>query len=327
MTSSSDEFTSTHMTEQFVERLASAIDYIPSHFAGGIVDDALGSIMRSQLSVDRLASAAVVRCLESMQLVSEQNGVIGRSRIGDRLRREVRARGSAPLAVHIIRSGLMADQVRALRASLDTTAGGYSCGRAVAQRVAPQLIGLLARMDDVQVRGQITIGSASCAELDSVWNEVPPTSRLWWADQEAQRKAIGDRAELYSMQFERSAALGAWRQINWVSRDDDSLGYDIEVSGTTTRRIEVKGSTRPDVGFFLSVNEYRAAGRYGESYEIQYWGHINQLKDPPADYQRLLAAGYPVRIQNPVAALGSSPWTMQPSQYRVTGPGPVSAEP
>jgi hypothetical protein len=173
-------------------------------------------------------------------------------------------------------------------------------------------------MPDVSIRGQVEIGRESGLELDSVWNELPLTSRIDSQDIEKRRKAIGDRAELYSLQVERSAYVGSWRQITWVSRDDDSLGYDIEVPGNPTRRIEVKGSAGRDLQFFLSANEYRVAQRHGSSYEIHFWGQINVKKDPVEEFERLVTAGYPIRVADPTSALTQRPWLIEPSQYRVT---------
>jgi hypothetical protein len=253
-----------------------------------------------------------------MLLISEVNGMVGRSRTGDAVRREIRAQGSSPLAVAILRSGLMADQIRAIRSVLRANGGGYECGRSAAQAVAPQLVGLLARMSDVAIAGRIEIGRSSGLEIDSVWNELPPASRVNWQDTEKRRTAIGTRAELYSLQLERSAHVGARESITWVSRDDDSLGYDIEVRGQPTRHIEVKGSAGRDIKFFLSANEYKVAQLHGPTYEIHFWGDIRIGSDPIQEFERLTSAEYPIRITDPAAVFAHAPWTIEPSQYRVT---------
>lgn len=307
-------------TEVLVENLITCMLTIPSHHAGGIHTDSLTPILQSRIGVARRSTEVLLVCLTTLGLVSEVDGVVGRSPRGDRLRREIRDHGGHAVVPMIIRSGVMADQIRALRAILARDDHGYSCGRAAARTVAPQLVGLVCRMPDVTDRGRLTIGSATGLELDSVWNELTPDARVNWEDVEKRRKAIGDRAELYSLQLERSSHLGAIEHILWVSRDDDSLGYDIEVAASPTRRIEVKGSSGRDVQFFLSANEYRVAQHHGAAYEIHFWGEIDLRRGPRDDYERLRAAGYPICIVDPVAALAVAPWTIAPSQYRVGRP-------
>ena len=319
------ELDSSAFTEVFVEQLIKLIVVIPSHRSGGIEADGLETVLQSRIEGGRYSARIAMSCLASMRLIAEIDGVVGRSTSGDRLRREIRKSGSSPLALAIIRSGLMADQIRAIRGILRHHGEGYACGRSAVQGAAPQLFGLLSRMPDVVVRGLVEIGRDSGLELDSVWNELPPTSRMNWQDAEKRRKAIGDRAELYSLQLERSAHVGAWERITWVSRDDDSLGYDIEVPGNPIRRVEVKGSAGREIQFLLSANEYRVAQRHGPSYEIHFWGEIDIKRDPLEEFERLRNFGYPLRITDPASTLSSEPWLIEPSQYRVTR-GPVTME-
>lgn len=311
------ELDSSAFTEVFVEQLIKVIGVIPSHRSGGLVADGLDAVLQSRIEGGRHSARTAMACLAAMRLITEIDGVVGRSTSGDRVRREIRRIGSSAFVLVVIRSGLMADQIRAIRGVLRHDGEGYACGRSAAQTVAPQLFGLLSRMPDVVVRGRVEIGRESGLELDSVWNELPPTSRINWQDMEKRRKAIGDRAELYSLQLERSAHVGAWERITWVSRDDDSLGYDIEVPGNPIRRVEVKGSSGRDVQFFLSANEYRVAQRHGSSYEIHFWGEIDVRRDPVEEFERLRSVGYPIRVSNPTSALACEPWLIEPSQYRV----------
>lgn len=225
----------------------------------------------------------------------------------------------------MIRSGFMGDQVRALRETLELSEDGYGCTRHRARDAAPQLLGLLARLPDVVIASHISIGPETSRELDSLWNEVLPSSRINWADLERRRKAVGDRAESYSMEFERARRVGAVGDVAWVSRDDDGLGYDIEVAGTPTRRIEVKGSAGPDVIFYLTAREHEVAARFGAAYEVQFWGTVDLKSDPRVDYERLRAAGYPIRIAAPLTALQGEPWSMIPDRYKVSSSVRVGA--
>jgi hypothetical protein len=312
------ELAASSFTEVFVEQLISTMKIVPSHHAGGLSTEGLLSVLQSQIGVASRSSRDVVACLTQMQLVSELDGITGRSRSGDKLRRDIRVNGSHSLAISIIRSGLMADQIRALRAILRMGGAGYQCGRSAAQSLAPQLVGLLARMPDVTISSYINIGRQSGLELDSVWNELPLTSRFNWQDANKRRKALGDRAELYSLQLECSSYVGARDLIAWVSRDSDSFGYDIEVRSAPVRRIEVKGSAGKEVQFHLSTNEYDVAQLHGANYEIQFWGDIRMQSDPVEEFERLIKAGYPVRISDPVSTLSAPPWVIKPSQYQVS---------
>ncbi|MGV1005695.1 MAG: DUF3883 domain-containing protein [Candidatus Nanopelagicales bacterium] len=180
-------------------------------------------------------------------------------------------------------------------------------------------------MPDVALTGQLVIGEATALELDSVWNEVPPEMRTNWSDIDNKRRAVGERAEHYSMQLERSRGVGAIDRIVWVSRDDDDLGYDIEVKNVDSRErprlVEVKGTSGRTVQFLLSSNEYDVAATAGESYEVQFWGRIDLARAPMEEYELLRTAGYPITIVNPARELGQEPWLIEPSQYRVTRPG------
>ena len=180
-------------------------------------------------------------------------------------------------------------------------------------------------MPDVVLTGQLVIGEATALELDSVWNEVPPDMRTNWSDIDNKRRVVGERAEHYSMQFERTREVGAIDRIVWVSRDDDGLGYDIEVKDVDShkkpRLVEVKGTSGRSVQFFLSSNEYDISTTAGENYEVQFWGNIDLARAPMEEYEVLRATGYPITIVNPAQRLGQKPWSIETSQYKVTRPG------
>lgn len=326
-TSSVAVLTSRHFTEVFVNHLAVALMIVPSHHAGGISDRAAAQVLTTRIGVSPRACASVLAGLEALGLVSVLSQAYGRSPRGDQVRKKIRASTDTEvMAIEIMRSGFMADQIRQLRQVLTSSDAGYECGRAAAQATAPQLLGVLARLSDVDVSGLVRIGPLAARELDSVWNEVPPADRGHWQDIEQQRRAIGDRAELYSVQLERSRAVGFIHRVRWVSRDTDSLGYDIEVEALETdkgsqlgarRHIEVKGSSGRSLQFFLSANELRAARRIGPQYEIHYWGEMVIGRHPQVEYEELRKSGYPVVIQDPATTLLSHPWVMEPSQYQV----------
>lgn len=128
----------------------------------------------------------------------------------------------------------------------------------------------------------------------------PPDTPAWLTE----RKKIGDRAEMYSLQFERTKSDPA--SIIWVARDTDSLGYDIEDrSRDELRCIEVKGRRDAEIIFFLSENEWNTAQRLGNHYEIHFWGEINLSTEPAIEYSALREAGYPIIFTNPASQIGS----------------------
>lgn len=321
-----DQFPSQVFTELFVEQLVAAITFIPSREAGGFSVESAPAILQAQVPGTQQSVRAAVDCLEALGLVAVVNGLIARTRVGNRVRKEVvTLNGSAPVARVVLRSGFMGDQLRALREVLELAEDHYRCGRHLARSVAPQLVGLLARLPDVSISGQFRVGLDSSREIDSLWNEVLPSSRINWADKEVRRKAIGDRAESYSMEYERTRRPGARSEVIWVSRDDDSLGYDIEVARGLTRRVEVKGSTGPDVIFFLTAREHEVAILHGAEYEIQFWGNIDMSLDPRLDYERLRELGYPLRVTDPIAQLQADPWAIVPDRHRVSASVRVGA--
>jgi len=314
-----ERFPAWAFTESFVQQLLALISIVPSQESGGIPIERSFAFFQPFVPGSRRSIGQTIECLEVLGLVSVTDGNIARTRYGNTIRRGLRSsQTSEPLVRAIIHSGLMADQIRALRTVLMPSTNLYTCSRYQARVLAPQLLGLLARLPDVVITGEVRIGSATSRDIDSLWSELLPSSRIGWTDGDRRRKAIGDRAESYSIEYERSVQIGAQKYIIWVSRDDDSLGYDIDVVRPSTRHIEVKGSTGRDVIFFLTAREWDVANRDRHNYEIQFWGTINLANDPRADYERLRIAGYPIHIYDPFVELRNDPWTMAPDRYRVS---------
>lgn len=321
-----ERFPSHSFTQVFVERLLAAVSAVPSREAGGLSANRAPVTLQTAIPGGPRAIRPTLDCLEALGIIATVDGALARTKFGNTIRRQLRAENaSGAVALAVIRSGFMGDQVRTLRETLELSDDGYRCVRHRARDAAPQLLGLLARLPDVTVASEILIGPATSRELDSLWNEVLPSSRINWADLERRRKAVGDRAESYSMEFERAQRVGSVGDVAWASRDDDGLGYDIEVAGTPTRRIEVKGSSGPDVIFYLTAREHEVAARFGADYEVQFWGTVDLKTDPRVDYERLRTAGYPIRIANPLTALRGEPWAMIPDRYKVSTTARIGA--
>jgi hypothetical protein len=164
----------------------------------------------------------------------------------------------------------------------------------------------------------ITIPVDLVAELTAAWALLPPPSAAE-TDLASRRKAIGDRAEMYSWQLERLLAVYP-STIAWVARDDATLGYDIEDRSTQPyRRIEVKGSGGRRTRFFLSDNEWRKAHDRPDSYEVHFWGGIDLNRPVSEEFQFLRTDGYPMVFTNIPALLAAGALEATPDRWSVTG--------
>jgi hypothetical protein len=224
---------------------------------------------------------------------------------------EFRARA---LGLTLIHAGRFHSQVRTLLeiGSLDSS-GDFRCQIRLAQTSAPQLVGVLQFWPEVRQWPELFIPATLASELNTIVALLPPEQRTpkWVADQ----KAVGDRAELYTVQFERTRTVPSL--ISWVARDSDSLGFDVEDRSTSpTRCIEVKGSRDTELMFFLSENEVEKANEIGSRYELQFWGGIDLSMDPSAEYALLRAKGYPTRLEH--LSIRLRDMKMQPVRWRVS---------
>jgi hypothetical protein len=190
----------------------------------------------------------------------------------------------------------------------------WRCPIARASKEAPTLAAILAWRGDYRDGPalQLPIGileAASGSFLMAAARETPE-----WV---LEREAVGHRAEAYSMRFE-AARIGAGRLL-WVSMDvGDRFGYDIEADEVDGRRaIEVKGSRSRETKFIWTATERAAAARLGTRYEIQYWGEIALTRSPGAEYELLVARGYPRIIRDPAAVLESDEWGTECVAWRV----------
>jgi Domain of unknown function (DUF3883) len=255
--------------------------------------------------------------------VRREGGALRLTAAGRRTLTRNRAENERPLALAIIRSGLMHDQARALLDTFPTAAeGGLTCRGNHARRVAPQLIGLL-ECWTIRNGPTLEIPAALVEELVAVWALIAPPSEAR-AIEDARRKTIGNRAEAYSYQLERLTATTS-SAIVWVAKDDDDLGYDLEDRSTTPRRrIEVKGSGGVEPRFFMSHNEWRNAHDDPSTYEVQFWGGID-LNRPAADeYPALRARGFPIVLRNLPGLAAAGLLDAQPERWRVSSTPPTA---
>lgn len=234
---------------------------------------------------------------------------------GRRIATQDHQHGGALLAQALIHAGLFSGQARKLveLSSIDAGTGAMTCPRQLAVQAAPQLVGLLRRLPGVSLGAQLYVPRELERELSGVWALLPERPDVIEDD----RKAIGDRGELYSYLLERERASDP-TDVLWVARDDESLGYDIaDRSRNPIRRIEAKASSSTPPRFILSENEWKVAHAHSKEYEIHFWGGIRLNEDPREEYERLRAVGFPTVYRDLPQLIASGVLTATPTHYRV----------
>ncbi|HYC54234.1 MAG TPA: DUF3883 domain-containing protein [Candidatus Binatia bacterium] len=254
--------------------------------------------------------------LIELDLIRLHSGGYFRTRGGNKLAKTLRSGDRTGLALTLIHGGCFHDQARHL---LERGTNDAHLRLVVTRKEAlvgaPQLVSLLELWSEVEVRPKVAIPSSLAAELEAVWTLLPPEREI--PEWQLERKAVGNRAELYTVQLERSRVADK-NSVHWVARDADDLGWDVEDrSWEQVRRIEVKGSRDRREMFFLSENEWRRANEYGEDYFIHFWGAVDLNRKPAVEYAALRAEGYPVEIQNPAKAINDRKWSATATRWRV----------
>ena len=307
--------TDTWLTGPRLERLAVALLAIGANVPGIEREGAVSAIWR-KCGGSHEEARQVLGILAWLNLVRIDKDFVRRTKAGNPVTRSLRAGDYRPLGLTIIRAGFFSQQARSLLESGKVDAGGnLVCLPRAAALVAPQLIGLLSQWPEFQSRPRIVVPSSLLNELSAVWAlSVPEEREPSWM---SERRRVGNRAELYSFQRERSQAQDP-STIAWVAKDSDSLGWDIEDrTATPYRRIEVKGSRRERSVFFLSENEWKQASIHGSSYEVQFWGNIDLQREESSEYASLRAMGFPIVISNIRDRIASGDWTATPVQWRI----------
>lgn len=259
----------------------------------------------------------LVEVLVGADLVRAETGHYQLTPEGRRVTRAIPTDGIRPLAIALLRAGFFHDQARVLlELGEPASDGSITCIGRHALRACPQLIGLLQHWPDVVSRGRVRIPAELLIELEAVWALLPPPTSGDEAE-DAIRKTIGNRGELYSYQMLRRQAVMA-SEVVWVARDDDSLGYDIEDRSDNPRLlVEVKASGSTAVRFFLSENEWRKAHENSERYEIHFWGGIDLARPPSDEYTLLRGGGYPVVFRDLPDKLSGGVLEARPTKWRV----------
>ena len=307
--------TDTWFTGPRLERLAGALLSIGTNAPGITKESAVRTIWR-KCGGSHEEVRQVLEILAWLNLVRIDGEFIRRANAGNPVARSLRSGDYRPFGLTIIRAGLFSEQARSLLESGNFDPdGNLVCLPRVAVSVAPQLVGLLSWWPGFQSRPKVVVPSSVVSELAAVWAlRAPEEGESSWL---SQRRRVGNRAELYSFQRERSQAQDP-SAIAWVAKDSDSLGWDIEDrTATPYRRIEVKGSRGESPVFYLSENEWKQASIHGSNYEVQFWGNIDLQREEPSEYASLRTIGFPIVLTNICEKVASGEWTATPAQWRI----------
>jgi len=253
--------------------------------------------------------------LSCIGLLSKRNGAYNRSRLGDRVAKDLLQDNFTAFGLALIRSGCFHDQARLLvELGQLQPDGRLLCEHRRVKTVAAQFLGVLTWWADVVLVPEVVIPKQLVDEMNAVWAWVPPAVTPSWT---VERQKIGLRAEMYTVQTEKHTAVDP-TSIAWVARDSDSLGYDVEDrTQHPSRCIEVKGSREASPIFFLSENEWRRATELGSRYEVQFWGEIDLGREPSIEYPILRSAGYPIVIPNIVVAVREGLWRATSVRWKI----------
>lgn len=306
---------SSWLTGVRLERLCLVAASIPSSQLGDRTRDVLTAAWETA-GGDQGEIEQLVDILKRSSLAAEQDGILRRTRDGDRVVRALRNEDRTHLGVALIRAGLLHDQARHLIETGTSHANGdLVCEQRTARAGAAQLVGMLSWWD-ISTWPAIVVPKTLLDELSTVWALLPPAPETpTWV---VERQEIGNRAEMYTVQVERLGAANPG-DVVWVARDSSSLGWDVEDrAAAPLRRIEVKGSRQVEPIFFFSENEWKKANDHADTYEVHFWGGIDLARSPADEFSALRAAGFPIIIKRVVEEVASGRWLAVPTNWRIT---------
>lgn len=304
------------LIEQRINRLAAVVRILGRFEPAGLRVDRAEAVLWEACGGPRDEIERILELALICRLIAERAGAWRRTKEGRRVATQDAASNGRVLGMILIRSGLLSDQaVRLGNAGSFDSDGSLTCERKEALALAPQLVGILRRWSSVESARLLYVPSDLVAEITSLWALRP---RRQFEDGREARLAVGERAELYSFNRLREA-LGPDASLLWVSREDDSAGYDIEDrSIDPPRRIEVKGHAGTGTRFYVSANEWIVAHESPLQYEIHYWGEIDLGRSEIEEYEVLVAKGYPVVYRGIRRSIGTGQLRATPDTWIFT---------
>lgn len=191
-------------------------------------------------------------------------------------------------AVHLSETG---EGIRRLALEVGELAARRATLRCVIRRVRQDLL-CLAFMTNSAIEAFVDSDTVQCLCELGLLDQTSEDTAEWWASlvndahavDHEYLKRLGDMAEERSVAYEKTrlAASGyadLSDQVQWVSRIDESLGFDLlSFTGsapdpTDQLMIEVKacGHAQGRLRFFLTRNEWETALRNPDSWLVYFW--------------------------------------------------------
>ena len=287
--------------------------------SSGIHRSQLLSELKKTIDGPRHEIPMLIDILLQIGLVDLKSNNLQLSRFGVRFANQPLVQSRIVIAKLLLQRGYFHDQLRKFMETSTVEEKYVQCRVAFLKQSAPQLLGVLKAWPGFIGPSLVRIPSEVYTEITAPWSLIPLAET-----NEESRKAVGWRAEAYSYHFLRSLSSRP-TTIAWVSKDDQSLGYDIEDrSSDVMQRVEVKGSRGNEVRFLLSANEHKVAHQNPDTYAIHFWAKINLDQNPNEEFHTLVHQGYPLVFHNLATHLADNALVAVPSQYKVTeGSGAV----
>ncbi len=284
--------------------------------------------------------------IEALMRLADAHGGIGDADAGSVMRASGALGGSSPWGDSIdmaIASGLVecaegrlsvgpvADETAALVRARMTVPARREILRTLIKELRPDILAI-AFMDESGIRAFIDPDTVQCLVELGLFDDGQAQND-WWeslahsatvADRDY-LKRLGDLAEERSFLYERvrlrSEGLPLLSEsVRWVSRVDESLGYDIlsfagldseSAESTAPLRIEVKacGYAGGRLRFFLTRNEWSVGLQNPDSWIVHFW-RSSDLRRPHSNAPYATVAVDQLRDHVPLDVSDLAHWTV-----------------
>jgi hypothetical protein len=210
------QITGSWITGVRLDRLSALLVHIPSKQVNGMPREGAERLLFARVggSLDEISGC--LEFLHGLVLTQHLGDRLARTRDGDLISKKIRTGDFQELAIFLLRSGALADQIRAALALGTIEDGSMRLPLAQMKRAAPQLLAVLSRTRGVRIDSPIILPGALVSELESAWNQTSHQGPVALRSTDVNLQ-VGERAELYSLQLECSAYIGASTAVDWVT--------------------------------------------------------------------------------------------------------------